>query len=325
MHAIDLPGGYSARPTRREDLEAVFRLVADAERHDDGIAEIALSDIAADWDRPDFAAETMSIAVWHADELAATGDVFMGRAEVDVAPEHRGRGLGTALLPWTWRVAKSDGRSSVGQTVSDRRTDAAELFRSHGYEVGHTSWALRIELDDQPPDAPVLPDGLAFRDLRLGEDDRAVFEVIDVAFDEWSDRETQGFENWASSTLHRPEVDPSLVPLIVDGQRIVGVARAAVGIGGWVASLVTATYSVVTGSLRPASAASSVCQARLAHFTRMGNSRTPVSAASLPSSDTSTGWSGGAVTARWKRANSACASSGVLPFTASVSSDADAG
>jgi GNAT superfamily N-acetyltransferase len=224
VHAIDLPGGYSARPTRREDLEAVFRLVADAERHDDGIAEIALSDIAADWDRPDFAAETMSIAVWHADELAATGDVFMGRAEVDVAPEHRGRGLGTALLPWTWRVAKSDGRSSVGQTVSDRRTDAAELFRSHGYEVGHTSWALRIELDDQPPDAPVLPDGLAFRDLRLGEDDRAVFEVIDVAFDEWSDRETQGFENWASSTLHRPEVDPSLVPLIVDGQRIVGVA-----------------------------------------------------------------------------------------------------
>jgi GNAT superfamily N-acetyltransferase len=224
VHAIDLPEGYSARPTRREDLEAVFRLVADAERHDDGIAEIALSDIAADWDRPDFDAETMSIAVWHSDQLAASGDVFMGRAEVDVAPQHRGRGLGAALLPWTWRVAKADSRSSVGQTVSDRRTDAAELFRSHGYEVGHTSWALRIELDDEPPAAPVLPDGLALRDLRPGEDDRAVFEVIDVAFDEWSDRETQGFENWAASTLHRPEVDPSLVPLIVDGQRIVGIA-----------------------------------------------------------------------------------------------------
>jgi len=224
VHAIVLPEGYSARPARREDLEAVFRLVADSELHDDGVADIALGDIAADWDRPDFDAETMSITVWHGDDLAASGDVFMGRAEVDVAPEHRGRGLGSALLPWTWRVAKADGRGSVGQTVSDRRTDAAELFRAHGYDVGHTSWALRIDLDDEPPAAPDLPDGLAFRDLRPGEDDRAVFEVIDVAFDEWSDRETQGFENWAASTLRRPEVDPGLVPLVVDGERIVGVA-----------------------------------------------------------------------------------------------------
>lgn len=223
-------------------MGATFRLVAGAERFDDGVAEIALSDIAAEWGRPDFDLETMSIAVWQGDELAASGDVFKGRAEVDVAPAHRGRGLGTALLPWTWAVARADGRESVGQTVSDKRIDAAELFRAHGYEAAHTAWALRIDLDDEPPPPPELPDGLTFRDFRPGADDREVFEVIDVAFDEWDDRESHGFDNWAHAFLHRDEVVPELVPLVVDGDRIVGVALnyhygADLDVEGWTQQL----------------------------------------------------------------------------------------
>jgi GNAT superfamily N-acetyltransferase len=221
---VPLPDGYAARPSRPDDVEATFRLVADSERADDGVADIAISDIEREWQRPDFDLETMSIAVWHGEELAASGDVFMGRAEVDVAPAHRGRGVGSALLPWTWAVARADGRDTVGQTVSDRRAGARELFLAHGYETGYTAWALRIDLGDDPPASPSLPDGLAFRDLRPGEDDRAVFEVIDTAFDEWQDRESHGFDNWAPVFLRRDEVVPALVPLVVDGDRIVGIA-----------------------------------------------------------------------------------------------------
>ena len=54
-------------------------------------------------------------------------------------------------------------------------------------------------------------------------------------------------------------------------------------------------HSVDTFSSRSI-AALSVCQARLAHLTRTGNSRTPASAESLPSS--STAWSDGVVTIR---------------------------
>jgi mycothiol synthase len=240
MQPVDLPQGYTARPTTRDDLEATFRLVAECERHDVGAVEVARSDIAADWDRPDFDLATMSVSVCRGDELAATGDVFMGRAEIDVAPAHRGRGLGSALVPWTWAVARADGRATVGQTVPDARTDAAALFRAHGYEVGHTAWALRIDLGKEPPPPPALPEGLAFRDLRPGEDDRALFEVIDVAFDEWPDRESHGFENWAASSLRREEVVPALVPLVVEGDRIVGAAlnyRYAGDEEGWTQSL----------------------------------------------------------------------------------------
>lgn len=224
---VDLPVGYHTRAARRDDLDAVFRLVAECERYDDGAVEVVKSDIEADWNRPDFDLETMSLVVWHGDELAASADVFMGRAEVDVAPLHRGRGLGTALLPWTWLVARADGRDSVGQTVSDRRTGAAVLFLANGYEVARHAWVLRIELGDEPPAVPALPEGLAFRDLRPGDDDRALFEVIDAAFDEWEDRESHGYENWAAAFLHRHEVVPSLVPIVEDRRadhRIVGVA-----------------------------------------------------------------------------------------------------
>ena len=243
MHRIDLPHGYAARPATRHDLDATFRLVADAERHDDGAAEVALSDIAAAWDRPDFDLETMSIAVCNGDDLAASGDVFKGRAEVDVAPAHRGRGLGSALMHWTWKVAVADGRNTVGQTVSDNRADAAALFRAHGYEPSHTAWVLRIDLDDEPPPAPELPAGLTFRDLRPGKDDRALFELIDVAFDEWPDRESHGFENWIAEFLRRREVEPELVPLIVEGDRLVGASLNYHYDGdeeGWVQSLAVA-------------------------------------------------------------------------------------
>src|SRR2546427_2297096 len=70
-------------------------------------------------------------------------------------------------------------------------------------------------------------------------------------------------------------------------------------------------------------AASRVCQARLAHFTRTGNSQTPERTASFPRGP-STGSPGRAVTILWNRSKSRWASAFDMPFTASVMSDADA-
>src|SRR5262249_28628401 len=89
------------------------------------------------------------------------------------------------------------------------------------------------------------------------------------------------------------------------GSRSVGIAR----------------YSVVTESFRSSSAARSVCQASVAHLTRIGNSETPENAASLPRPSASTSFP---VTRSWKRSKRARTSSSVFPLTASVSIDADA-
>ena len=67
-----------------------------------------------------------------------------------------------------------------------------------------------------------------------------------------------------------------------------------------------------------------VCHARLAHFTRIGYSRTPESTASLPSASISTSEVAGAVSIVWNFSKNASASRIVLPFNSSVIIDAEA-
>ena len=223
--AIDLPAGYTARPSTpgrpRGDLPPGRRLPSARRRSRD----VALSDIAADWDRPDFDLETMSLSVWHGNELAASGDVFMGRAEVDVAPAHRrprarvgdacpGRGPSPAPTAATRSARPS---RTVAPTPPSSSGPTATRWGTRRGRSGSTSATSR-----RP--RPRCRQGLAFRDYRPGEDDRRSFEVIDAAFDEWQGRESHGFDNWAPAFLHRDEVVPELVPLVVEGDRIVGVA-----------------------------------------------------------------------------------------------------
>src|SRR5262249_55473948 len=87
-------------------------------------------------------------------------------------------------------------------------------------------------------------------------------------------------------------------------------------------------YSVeTTGSPLPTSsliAGRSPGEARLAHLTRDGYSRTPEKTASLPRSSTSRSTSGAAVTIAWKASKSASTSPSVWPLTLSVIIDAEA-
>src|SRR6266480_408246 len=71
-------------------------------------------------------------------------------------------------------------------------------------------------------------------------------------------------------------------------------------------------------------AASSVCHARLAHFTRTGNSDTPERTASLPRDPVSTGSPGRPVTILRNFSNNSCAWALDFPFTASVIREAEA-
>jgi mycothiol synthase len=235
----DLPDGLSARPLEWDDAEAVFRLEAGSEAYDDGDVEVALSDIEAEWRQPAFDLATMSVGVFDTDRLVAHADVIQKRAEAVVAPAYRGRGVGSALARWTWSVASAAGRHEVGQSVSDRNRAARNLFESLGYERRHTSWLLRIEMDDKPA-SPVLPDGFMLRDHRPGIDEPQIFDVIETAFSGWEGREPNTFEDWHAKFFDREEVRPELQVLAVDVDRIVGVAinyDYAEDVEGWVQQL----------------------------------------------------------------------------------------
>lgn len=220
-----LPPGYAWRPLNAGDIGAVWELEAAGEAFDDGVVEVDLSDLEAEWDQPDFDFATMSVGVFTDGGLVAYAQVFQGRAEALVHPEHRGRGIGSSLVHWTWQVARSEGRVRVGQTISENEKSAEALFRAYGYERGHTSWLLRIELT--PPQLPVqMPAGFWFQPYAPGRDDRDIYVVIDESFQEWRglSSESKGFENWVASSLH--SVQPELVVLVADAS---GIVAAAIG------------------------------------------------------------------------------------------------
>ena len=106
----DLPDGLTRRPMTPEDVDAVTALIAACEIEDDGAAEIDRDDVASIFDRPypfDVALDTS--LVLDGETPVAWAELHRRRAEADVHPSHRGRGIGAALASWSEERARAHG------------------------------------------------------------------------------------------------------------------------------------------------------------------------------------------------------------------------
>jgi mycothiol synthase len=221
---LPLPAGVTTRPASMNDVDAVTWLIEACEVEDDGDVEIDRSDITSAWSRPSFRPERDACIVTKDDRPVAWAEVFQGRrAEADVHPEHRGRGIGRALLRWTEAAARDAGGSLVGQSVTDANTGAAELFRTNGYEPLWTSRILQISLAVAPEPA-VLPAGVELRPFDPERDGPATFRVIEGAFSEVLDPEPSRFEDWTARLTGHAAFSPPLSRLAWQDGRIVGAA-----------------------------------------------------------------------------------------------------
>lgn len=241
--------GLATRPLTLADADAVVAVMHQTERRTLGRELVEAADLVADWQRPSFDLATESVGVLDPDgALVAYAEVYAGeRAEVFVADAVTGRGLGAALLRWTWDVARARGSQVVGQSVPDTHTAALALFAAHGYEHRWTSWILRFP-DDVPLPAVTLPAGVSLRPLEPGRDEQAAFDVVETAFGEWPERTPSTYGDWAARTLGRPGFEPWQLLLAVEGPGqpetgdVLGVAALSLtGDGeGWVDQLAVA-------------------------------------------------------------------------------------
>jgi len=226
LELTGLPVGFTSRPATMGDADAVTAVVAACEVLHDGIAGVDREDIVADWGRGTFDLDRESVVVLAGDEVVAEVDVFLGRAEANVHPDWHGRGIGTWLLGQAERIARTQAVPRATQTLSDRAIGAVALLQQHGYDYGYTSWILRIDQRERPPD-PELPAGIVLRDYLPGTDDREVFEVIENAFSEWPNRLPNTFEDWYPMIVGRASFEPWMMLLAADevSGKIVGVAN----------------------------------------------------------------------------------------------------
>ena len=181
-------------------------------------------DIRAYWNVPELDLATSTLVVFEGDRLVANAEVARDYASVDIHPSVRGRGLGTALLPWAWERARALGSTRVGQSVSDRRTDAPPLFSAHGYEAKWTNWLLRMPIAELAEPSP--PEGYTLRWMDYANDARATYAMIDAAFREFMADRTDDWASWDGFIGSHERFAPWASPIAVHDGRIVGAAIA---------------------------------------------------------------------------------------------------
>lgn len=237
MTLPDLPG-LTARVATRADVAAIAALIAACEVANDGVAEVHPTDVEQSLELADDDAGT--ILVEAPDQTVGWGTVSEGRAEADVHPAWRGRGLGSALLAWTEAQARRSGADRLQQIVTNSDEGANRLFEKAGYRIHHTSWILRMELGSASPEV-VVPAGITIRPYRP-EDAPATYWVIEDAFNEWPDRRPTDFAGWSALVLGHASFSPRLSRLAFDGDELVGAALTDDYPGqeeGWVQQVAT--------------------------------------------------------------------------------------
>jgi len=216
---LDFPAGLTTRALTPQDARAVFGLVVASETHDLGEATVDLEDIVGDWRRPTFRLGEQAVGVESDGELVAYAEVYAGRyADAHVPPEHRGKGIGTALARWTQEEARRQGGTLVGMPVP--RDSVGDRLLTHlGYHVRWTSWILEMPGGRSIAAQPV-PAGYAIRDLRVGQEHPA-YRILEDAFDEWPERTPTSYEDWAAGVVRRPGFEPWQLRLMEDPDGVV--------------------------------------------------------------------------------------------------------
>src|SRR6478609_4894563 len=191
-----------ARPLTPDDAVAVYELTRAAELADTGTSMIELEDVRNDWSRPSYELARQSIGYLDGRTLVAYGEVHRNRREAYVHPDHRGRGIGTAMYAWSVDKARELGYDKVGQTVPASNAAAIALFTRHGCSLLYTSWILELP-EGAAIDGVELPAGHRLRDFEDERDSVETFTMFEDAFNEWPNRPPATLEDWRAMVLGR--------------------------------------------------------------------------------------------------------------------------
>ncbi|WP_277454887.1 GNAT family N-acetyltransferase [Janibacter sp. DB-40] len=231
-----LPAGaddLTARPLETADAEAVTALARGDEMEVLAEPMTELVDVIGEWRRPSVDLERDTVSVWSDGRLVAHAFVAgRGSVEAVVAADHRGRGLGTALVAWLRAASAARGLATMGQTVPVGSPAQAFLVAA-GARATYDSWVLELLPDRTVPTQP-LPGGHA---LDLARDDElpAVHRVIDDAFSVWPEREPVPYADWHAEFVEGDDAAPWQRRVVRDGAgEVVGAAMVTASEDGMV-------------------------------------------------------------------------------------------
>lgn len=240
MAETHLPDGYTLRPARLEDAPAINALIRAYDLQMTGEAHHTEIELLQEWQRSDFHLDQDTQLVTVLDE-AANQEIVVGYQEIwnrsahavingdgYVHPAYNGRGIGTTMLRWLERRA----RQNISLTPPEQRVvlrngvdgldpAACELHEHEGYQVVRYFWHMEIRLVD-PPEEPSWPVDISLKPFIPEVDDRAVFDLMNEAFQEHWGNLPWNYADWQRRMLSDENFDPKLWILAYAGDQIVG-------------------------------------------------------------------------------------------------------
>jgi mycothiol synthase len=155
-----------------------------------------------------------------------------------VHPEHRGRGIGTALLDRidarTPELSATPSSPRSRYAINARDDAAAAMLRSRGLGPVHHFWHMQIDLVEplEPGPAPV---GVDIDGVEPDKDLAAIHALLDEAFVEDRSHHPAPFDRWVEEETSTPSFDPTLWLLARDAGVPIGVLTASAAEDrGWV-------------------------------------------------------------------------------------------
>ena len=239
-----------SRPPAMDDAQCVWELMVMCDIGEFGEQDSSLDDLLYDWGRIDLARDAWLVLT--VDEtLVGYGAVVPWisdfRYDVYVDPEWMAPDLGGCLLARCESRAASlnaDVETGTGGPtgrvyIASVNTRDRQTMQAAGFELARHHFQMQISLQDDSPD-PEWPTGTSVRAPVPGQDDRAIHELVQTAFD-GPGREPQPFDDWKSFLMRKDLFDPEIWFLAIADDEIVGVCLGVEYPNeGWVRQLAVA-------------------------------------------------------------------------------------
>ena len=229
-----LPGNFLVRSPRMDDLEAVLTVINACDLADDGMLDHTIDELRAFWQSSDFDLKTDAWLVSTPEgRVVATADVDHNQhvriyAFIRVHPEYRGQGIEATMLRLTEARARqhiaqapSHARVTLGNGISPVDNVTRQLLEQAGYKLVRKFWRMEMVME-RAPFVPEWPAGITVRTLVAGKEERAVYEMMEEAFqDHWGHLPStyEDFEHWR---VKQDSFDPTLWFLAFDRDQLAG-------------------------------------------------------------------------------------------------------
>lgn len=214
---------YAVRPATPHDLEAVYDLIAKQDIADYGHAMRNIDDLRKSWQHINFETET---CMAYADGKLAGYAELVGDSPFIYLEDRNDIDLGFQLLGILEREAASQKTENTKLTtrISEKNKTLLELFASYGYRWT-LSFLIMERVMNEPPPAPVWPEGIHVRTFTLARDEYATYQADEEACQDKGYHDPLSFPDWVKRMgMDRESFDPGLWFLAVEKDEVVGVA-----------------------------------------------------------------------------------------------------